>query len=76
MVDDNSGYIMTTLPTFGMPDTNLMRLNLQFLLRDEETLLNYHFDGGSSSTRAENSGPFRLENFAWIRFGFSSSSIR
>ena len=60
MVDDNSGYIMTTLPTFGMPDSNLIRLNLLFLLRDEETLLNYHFDVGSYVVYIENLQELRV----------------
>ena len=74
MVDDNSGYIMTTLPTFGMPvsdnamgksatsiDSNSpLRLNLQFLLRDEETLLNYHFDIGSYVIYIENLQELRV----------------
>ena len=60
MVDDNSGYIMTTLPTFGMPDSNLIRLNLLFLLRDEETLLNYHFDVGSYVIYIENLQELRV----------------
>ena len=74
MLDDNSGYIMTTLPTFGMPvsDDTIgksatrtdsyppLRLNLQFLLRDQETLLNYHFDVGPYVIYIENLQELRV----------------
>ena len=54
ILDDNTGYIATTMSTFGLPvadatrsDGELpLRLNLQIMLRDEETLLNYHYDIG------------------------------
>ena len=59
-LDDNSGYIMTTLSTFGMPDRNLIRLNLQFLLRDEETTLEYSYDIGSYVTVIESNHELRV----------------
>jgi len=55
----NIGYITTVTNTFGLPEEILtraddetelheyishMRLNLSFLLRDQETVMNYHFD--------------------------------
>lgn len=45
----NTGTVGSTINTFGLPDTvtdynNIpLQLNLQFLLRDEATLYNYHF---------------------------------
>ena len=73
-LDNNSGYIMTTLPTFGVPvtdeivtksatrnDINLpVRLNLQLLLRDQETTLNYNYDIGSLVTTIEGSDEMRV----------------
>lgn len=60
VLEDNTGYIATTMSTFGLPvsdgsigttttrsDEDLpLRLNLQIMLRDEETVLNYHYDIG------------------------------
>lgn len=59
-LNDNAGYIMTTLPIFGTPDSHLMRLNLQFLLRDEETTLRYSFDLGSDVTVIESNHELRV----------------
>lgn len=69
--NNGTGYITTTINTFGLPDMDMLpsplglggqnsradddgtpdynrrlRLNLQFLLRDQATVLNYHFDVG------------------------------
>lgn len=55
-LDDSTGYIATSIPTFGYPvqrnattrDGNNppLRLNLQIMLRDEATVFNYHYDLG------------------------------
>ena len=56
--NDNTSVLSTTIHTFGLPKGALtrvgvddipslnavLRLNLRFMLRDEETVLNYHFD--------------------------------
>lgn len=45
----NTGTVGSTINTFGLPDTVTdyehipLQLNLQFLLRDEATIYNYHF---------------------------------
>ncbi|MBQ9660455.1 MAG: DUF5119 domain-containing protein [Bacteroidales bacterium] len=50
------GTIATTIYTFGLPEDAgtkasealpALRMNLQFLLRDNKTVLNYHYDLGS-----------------------------
>ena len=53
---DNVGYISTDALTFGLPETSPtraddihnyyknLRLNLSIMLRDQETVLHYHFD--------------------------------
>lgn len=55
-LDDSTGYIATSIPTFGYPVQRTaatrdsgdppLRLNLQIMLRDEETVLNYHYELG------------------------------
>jgi len=50
---DNTGYIETTVNTFGLRTTHEnrpgdMRLNLSFVLRDHATVVNYHFDVGNN----------------------------
>ena len=56
---DGIGTISTTVHTFGLPPKggtkaatlgeSLLRLNLKFLLRDDTTVLYYHFDVGDES---------------------------
>jgi hypothetical protein len=52
---DSTSVLMTTIHTFGLPnkiqtraeddfDLSSLRLNIRILLRDEETVLYYHFD--------------------------------
>ncbi len=57
---DSLGVVSTSIHTFGLPEQELtktegyavlphLRLNLEFLLRDEETILHFHFDVGEES---------------------------
>ena len=46
---DSLGVVSTSIHTFGLPEYSLnthLRLNLRCLLRDEETVLYFHFDIG------------------------------
>ena len=57
-ISDSLGVIFTTIHTFGLPESAMtradyhidenthLRLNLRCLLRDEETVLYFHFDFG------------------------------
>lgn len=62
---DGSGYISTTLTSFGLRPSQLeresLRLNLSFVLRDHSTTLHYHFNVGDQVVRIDDRLELRLD---------------